>query len=625
MHRRILNVAEKNDAAKSLSRIMSRGNLTKKEGLSKYNKIFEFDFNILNSSCRMVMTSVSGHLLSMDFLSNFQKWNSCLPVELFEAQVQKFCTGTNIPIKKTLEREIRNCNTLIIWTDGDREGENIGHEIISVCKAVKPRIEIHRARFSEITYRSIMRACENLTRPDNLQSDAVDVRQELDLRIGAAFTRFQTLRLQRIFAAHLKDQLISYGSCQFPTLGFVVSRFKEIDAFISEDFYKIKVTLDTEDGVIDFNWKRVRLFYRHACEVIHQICLENPLATVTSVVSKPKSKWRPLPLDTVEFEKLVSRKLKIGAKEAMKIAEKLYNRGFISYPRTETNQFPSSMNLRQLIEYQTESSEWGDFAKSLVERGPTPRWGKKTDNAHPPIHPTKFTNTLQGNEKRIYELVVRHFLACCSQDAEGSETIVEITIARELFAVQGLIIIAKNYLEVYPYDRWSDKPLPAFVEGQQFQPTNISMVEGRTEPPPLLTESNLIDLMDKNGIGTDATHAEHIETIKARKYVAVQNGRFVPGELGIGLVEGYDSMGFEMSKPKLRAELEAGLKRICEGTRNKTEVLQEQITKYKEVFVKAAAEATKLDVALSKYLINESDQIMDNFQGKTIYSKFVNS
>lgn len=76
-------------------------------------------------------------------------------------------------------------------------------------------------------------------RPDPRVSEAVDARQELDLRIGAAFTRFQTLRLRRVFPEALSDQLISYGSCQFPTLGFVVERFREVDRFISEPFWRI--------------------------------------------------------------------------------------------------------------------------------------------------------------------------------------------------------------------------------------------------------------------------------------------------------------------------------------------------------------------------------------------------
>lgn len=148
-----------------------------------------------------------------------------------------------------------------------------------------------------------------------------------------------------------------------------------------------------------------------------------------------------------ELEKLASRKLRISAKETMKIAEKLYTQGLISYPRTETNTFPESLDLRAIIQQQTSDPQWGEFALRLVNTGPTPRQGSKTDNAHPPIHPAKYTNSLQvcsslcvheikssrnencyccavvfclfccvqGNDKKVYELVVRHFLACCSQ------------------------------------------------------------------------------------------------------------------------------------------------------------------------------------------------------------------
>ncbi|XP_042770377.1 DNA topoisomerase 3-alpha isoform X2 [Panthera leo] len=551
----------------------------------------------------MIMTSVSGHLLAHDFQMQFRKWHSCNPLVLFEAEIEKYCPENFVDIKKTLERETRQCQALVIWTDCDREGENIGFEIIHVCRAVKPSLPVLRARFSEITPRAVQTACENLTEPDPRVSDAVDVRQELDLRIGAAFTRFQTLRLQRIFPEVLAEQLISYGSCQFPTLGFVVERFKAIQAFVPEVFHKIKVTHDHKDGVVEFNWKRHRLFNHTACLVLYQLCMEDPRATVVEVKSKAKSKWRPQALDTVELEKLASRKLRINAKETMRIAEKLYTQGYISYPRTETNIFPKDLNLTVLVEQQTPDPRWGAFAQSILERGgPTPRNGNKSDQAHPPIHPTKYTSSLQGDEQRLYEFIVRHFLACCSQDAQGQETTVEIDIAQERFVAHGLMILARNYLDVYPYDRWSDKTLPVYERGSRFQPSTVEMVDGETSPPQLLTEADLIALMEKHGIGTDATHAEHIETIKARMYVGLTpDKRFLPGHLGMGLVEGYDSMGYEMSKPNLRAELEADLKLICEGKKDKLVVLRQQVQKYKQVFVEAVAKAKKLDEALSQY------------------------
>uniref|UniRef100_A0A3P9KGI1 DNA topoisomerase n=1 Tax=Oryzias latipes TaxID=8090 RepID=A0A3P9KGI1_ORYLA len=603
--KRVLCVAEKNDAAKGISEIMSSGRARRREGMSKFNKIYEYEYFLFGQNVTVTMTSVSGHLLALEFKAPFQKWHSCNPVMLFDAEVEKYCPDNMIPIKRTLEKEVRQCQALVIWTDCDREGENIGFEVIDVCKAVKPNLQVFRAKFSEITPASIRRACETLIEPDANISDAVDVRQELDLRIGASFTRFQTLRLQKIFPESLANQLVSYGSCQFPTLGFVVERFKAIKAFIPETFYKIKVLHTLEDDTVEFSWKRNRLFNHTCCLVLYQICMEDPIATVTSVTSKPKSKWRPLPLDTVELEKLASRKLRINAKETMKIAEKLYTQGFISYPRTETNIFPANLVLAPLVEQQTHSSTWGTFAQRVLDQpgGPNPRQGKKSDQAHPPIHPTKYTSSLQGNEARVYEFIVRHFLACVSQDALGQETVVDIDIAQEKFSTSGLMIIARNYLDVYPYDKWNAKVIPVYEEDSQFQPSAIEMVDGQTSPPQLLTEADLISLMEKHGIGTDATHAEHIETIKSRMYVGLTaEQRFLPGELGMGLVEGYNSMGYEMSKPNLRSELEADLKLVSEGRKDKRGVLQHHIQKYKTVFIESVRKAKKLDEALSAYL-----------------------
>lgn len=109
-----------------------------------------------------------------------------------------------------------------------------------------------------------------------------------------------------------------------------------------------------------------------------------------------------------ELEKLASRKLKINAKETMRLAEKLYTQGFISYPRTETNEYPKEMNLGQLVGHQTADPNWGTFAQNILDSGgPTPRQGNKSDKAHPPIHPTKYTNS------KLYYFLETWFLVIC--------------------------------------------------------------------------------------------------------------------------------------------------------------------------------------------------------------------
>ncbi|TNN21131.1 DNA topoisomerase 3-alpha [Schistosoma japonicum] len=631
---KVLNVAEKNDAAKNIADILSRGRMLRKEGLSKFNKLYEFSMNLNGQDVTMLMTSVSGHLTNYDFLPNYKSWHSCDPMLLFDAPIVKQVLKDYEPIKQTLQREVRSCQMLIIWTDCDREGENIGVEVINVCKEVRPNIEVLRARFSEITPVAIHRAINQLAIPDYNASAAVDVRQELDLRIGAAFTRFQTLRLRRVFPRALNDQLISYGSCQFPTLGFVVERFREVDQFVSEPFWRIVVTVSRDGKSTDFQWQRGRLFDEDCCRAYYEHLHQNRYGQVVEVIKRPKSKWRPTALDTVELEKLASRKLQMGAKYAMQLAERLYTKGFISYPRTETKIFPPDLDLKSLVRVQTQDFRWSDFANRILERGPNPRNGKSSDKAHPPIHPLKAGDSLQGDEARLYELVTRHFLACLSADAEGAETIVRLCIGKptlprtssssacmvnlltpedgELFESKGLMILALNYLEVYIYDRWAEKDMPIFQLGEWILPNNIEILTGQTCAPPLLTEADLISLMDRHGIGTDATHAEHIETIKQRLYVGLEQNKFlVPGQLGMGLVEGYDSMGFEMSKPNLRSEFEADLKLICEGRKTKEDVLRYHLNKYKELFRLALNQASLLDRALAVRLEQEAENVQN--------------
>lgn len=244
------------------------------------------------------------------------------------------------------------------------------------------------------------------------------------------------------------------------------------------------------------------------------VCQADPTAQIVNVTQKPKTKWRPRAMDTIELEKLGSRKLKISAKETMTIAEKLYTQGIISYPRTETNMFSKEIDLRSLVNNHTAHPAWGAFANRVLEWQPAPHNGKKSDQAHPPIHPTKMVQNLTGNEARVYELIVRHFLACVSRDAVGSETTVKAIVANEEFNAVGLCIYQRNYLDVYIYEKWNAKEIHEYQVGNVFEPTELAMVAGNTSPPSLLTEADLIALMDKHGIGTDATHAEHINTVK---------------------------------------------------------------------------------------------------------------
>lgn len=602
---KVLNVAEKNDAAKNIAGLLSRGTSQMREGFSKYNKLYCFQTEVpqLGGRCDMIMTSVSGHLMEFDFDESLRGWHSCPPNTLFEAPIRESIGKSNktgFAIKRTLEREARSCQALIIWTDGDREGENIGFEIIRVCHDVNSRLRILRAKFSEITTRSMGIAISNLVDPDENISKAVDIRRELDLRFGAVFTRFQSLVLQGAGYAgqgQSKGRVVSYGPCQFPTMGFVINRYLEILNFRPQPFWYLALNDKRDDINVSFNWKRHRLFDEHACLAFYSKVMECPKARVISVNGKQKTNWRPEPMYTTSMEKIASNKLRMPAKETLDIAEKLYTQGYISYPRTETNIFPQGMNLNSIVQQQVNHPQWGSFAQRILnEGGAHPRQGKKTDNAHPPIHPTKFTDQLRGKEGSLYELITRHFLACVSKDALGLETVVTLSMNGEEFSANGLVIIERNYLDVYPYFKWNAKQIPQYHVNEEFIPNSVMMNEGKTTPPKLLTESELIGLMEKHEIGTDATHATHIDTIQQRNYVKkLKNARFCPTKLGLALYDGYHSMQFtHLIKPELRARLEKDLVRIAECQRGARDVAKEYIEEHKSIFTVVNRDQHKL-------------------------------
>jgi DNA topoisomerase-3 len=161
------------------------------------------------------VTAVTGHLMEHDFTDAHRKWNSCDPLALFDAPLDVRVRKDYQTIERNLTSEARGANMLVIWTDCDREGEHIGAEIARVCRRARAGLVVKRARFSAIIAQQIHRAAQNPVELDMAQADAVEARTILDLRIGAAFTRMQTLVLQQR-VPQLKDEdgkssIVSYG------------------------------------------------------------------------------------------------------------------------------------------------------------------------------------------------------------------------------------------------------------------------------------------------------------------------------------------------------------------------------------------------------------------------------
>lgn len=575
-----------------------------------------------NRGHTMITTSVRGHLAHQDFGPAYG-WNKCDPFQLFDAPMETSYRNEMDALARMLGNQARNCQVVILWLDCDREGEAIADEVREVCRKANPRLRFLRAKFSTVMPAEIQRALQSLGVVNEAFVQAVQARSELDLRIGAAFTRFQTLRLQKRFAGFEKGKVVSYGGCQFPTLGFIVERWARIETFVPETFWfidlKLQVPVPHDDNEtqgnnnsrsISFTWRRGRLYDRLMTLVLYESCLDVGEATVTQLRGITKKKWRPVPLSTVELQKRASRYERIGSEMLMKAAENLYQSGYISYPRTETEVFRREFQHQPLLQdLANNGGEFQQYAAKLLTGShfQTPRAGRNDDNAHPPITPCKAvdpTTITDPTERKVYKLIVKHYLACCSRDAEGKETQLTVRMGTEEFNAKGLMVTERNWLEVYhPYERWSNGQgeLPPLDVGSHIVPSVLNMQEGQTVAPLPISEVELISLMDRHGIGTDATIATHIATIQDREYaIKDANQRFLPSDLGIALVEGYNSMGYQLNKPDLRRELEAECNHVAAGRKQKDEIMSPILEKMRQCYQTACVEARKLDEAIGR-------------------------
>eukprot|EP00375_Theileria_parva_P000147 XP_762816.1 DNA topoisomerase III [Theileria parva strain Muguga] len=461
-------------------------------------------------------------------------------------------------------------DAIILWLDCDREGEAIAFEVLEVCYKVKKNLIVRRAIFSSVTSQftfhnwnsepDIEHACVNLKEPNKNLANAVETRQEIDLRIGSAITRYLTLKYKT--QINTKAAILSYGTCQLPTLGFVVERFILIENFISEPFWTINVEVTHDNIPVTFLWHRKRIF------------------------------------DEL-MNKDVSRFLRISSHRCMQLAESLYNKGYISYPRTETNAFPSSINLKSIIHNLSSVPEFSQYTHNLLNEGgfKEPTKGKNNDEAHPPIHPVNsLTRDRAESEQHwlLYEYITRRFLACCSKDAIGHQSNIILEISGELFNLKGLVIKERNWLNIYKYSSWEGKIVPEFQENQE---------DGATRPPDLLSESNLIDLMNKNGIGTDATMHEHIQKIQDRHYCVKDDKlRFVPTNLGKAIYYGFKEYNYhniDLTKPSLRANMEKDMSDISVGIKRKEQVVLNYVNLLRSIYQLISTNSNKFDAYIT--------------------------
>ncbi|CAN6722764.1 unnamed protein product [Malus baccata var. baccata] len=581
---KVFMVAEKPSIALSIASVLSHGQMSTRRGSTE---VHEFEGKFLGVHVHFKVTSVIGHVFSVDFPEKYQNWTLTDPLDLFQAPVLKTEANPKAHIRRHLSQEARGYGNLVLWLDCDREGENICFEVIEcIGHSNETRRKIYRARFSSVTEKDILKAMDNLVEPNKDEALSVDARQEIDLKVGVAFTRFQTHFFHGKYG-NLDARVISYGPCQTPTLGFCVQRYLQINTFKPEKFWVVRPYIIQKGYELQLEWERNKLFDFDVAVMFQKLVMEDGMLVVTEIVEKQESKSRPSGLNTVNLLKVASSALGFGPQMAMQVAERLYTQGFISYPRTESTAYPSSFDFRGTLGAQVNNPTWGDYVQRLLaDSYQKPRSGTDVGD-HPPVTPLRSaTEDMLGNDAwRLYEYICKHFIGTVSPDCKYVRTKVDFSIGGESFHCVGQRVLVKGFTSIMPWLAINEKNLPQFTKGEKLEVSTVDLHEGLTSPPDYLSESELISLMEKNGIGTDASISVHINNICERNYVQVQAGRkLVPTALGITLIRGYQCIDPDLCLPDIRSFIEQQITLVAKGQADHFRVVQHVLQQFMQKY-----------------------------------------
>ncbi|MFQ5837306.1 MAG: DNA topoisomerase I [Thermoplasmata archaeon] len=554
-----LVIAEKGTAAGKIAAILSRGT-HKKETIDRV-PVYRFS----SDGHEYAVMGLRGHIVEWDYPKELSSWEKVDPQELIWAQpVRSTTQGRIVKALKALSRDVED---VIVATDYDREGELIGVEALDIIREVNPGVKVLRARFSALTPAEVNAAFSQLKEVDYSLARSAESRQLIDLAWGATLTR-----LISTSANQVGNNYLSIGRVQSPTLALIVEREERVESFVPKPFWTLKAAF--RKGVtFTGEHERGRFWEREEAEGILQKISGAEEAIVLHYDAGEKRERPPAPFNTTSFL-TEATKLGLSAYRAMSVAEDLYNRGFISYPRTDNTVYPQSLPLKEVLRKLTASGLGKEAGEVLSQKRIRPSRGKKETTDHPPIHPVEAASRaqLKGNRWKVYELVVRRFLATLAPDSRVLVSKAALSVQDEEFLSEGSKVIHPGWRRYYPYASLKEVELPPLVEGESVQVLGVEMQEGETKPPPRYTQGTLIQEMERKGLGTKATRHEIVQKLYDRNYI--QGSSIKPTLAAKALVTALKNHAGRITEPEMTSHLEEDMVLIARGEKDLEDVVR---------------------------------------------------
>ncbi|MDQ1610079.1 MAG: topoisomerase [Pyrinomonadaceae bacterium] len=521
-----------------------------------------------------IITWCVGHLVELDdpeeYDPKLKSWRmETLPIipEEFKYHASERTLDQFKVIKSLLGRD--DVTTVVNAADAGREGELIFDLVYTLARSRKP---VERLWISSLTRDEIIAGFNRLKPAADYTGlrDSARSRQQADWLVGLNATRAQTIKARG--AGH--DGVYSLGRVQTPTLALIVGRDEEIANFVPTNYYEVVADFKSAAGAYRgtwFNKQGSRFDHKDAAEAV-VFKVQGKPGAVEKVEKKASKERAPLLYDLTALQRAANARYSFSAARTLELAQTLYEKKFITYPRTSSRHLSAAVN--QELKGHVEAAGVGPYVKfieTILAKGTPKLTSRHVDDKkvtdHHAVIPTKQRvepNALQPDEKRIYDLVARRFLAAFYPDAELERTTIITAVVGEQFITRGTVVLKAGWREVDPpgredrkkadgEDEAEDAELPPVKAKEAVETVNVEAVAKQTKAPPRYSESSLLGAMETagkkvedeelrlamkdSGLGTPATRAAVIETLLKREYITRDKKSLTATPKGIAVIK----------------------------------------------------------------------------------------
>lgn len=472
---------------------------------------------------------------------------------------------------ENIEELAEGCDKFINACDYDVEGEVIAFNILKyACKVDPLSNKVKRMKFSSLTPASIDQAYNHLEKPKKGMIDAGLTRHILDWYWGINLSRALTLAIRKA-----KGYVtLSIGRVQGPTLKLLSMRDREIKNFKPKPYWELELLAQKDQEILSALHEEGKFWEKERVNKVKSNCGDT--VVVKKVEKKEYEQVPPYPFDLTTLQTEAYRVHKISPSNTLKTAQFLYTSALISYPRTSSQKLPIDLNYRQIMEKLKKIKKYELGINELLQKKKLlPHNGKKKDPAHPAIYPTgELPGRLDKYQLKIYDLVVRRFMATFGNPAKRETQKITLDNNQEIFLAKGNITLEPGWHKLYgEYAKFKEVELPALKKGDVLKVKELKVHKKETQPPKRYTPASVVKELEKKNLGTKATRSQILDILFKRNYLKGRSIEVTP--LGLGVVNTLEKYCPEVLSEKLTRKFEKKTQLIEAGKESKERVIKE--------------------------------------------------